>query len=86
MEPNGTQAHPPVHPFGGLVASFYKRSDQNGASFLEEEGTALGAPRGVSLCRDITNFAIVVISHTTHRQKKTPENVALQEGPRIRSH
>ena len=25
----------------------------------EEEGTVLGAPRGVSLCRDITNFAIV---------------------------
>ena len=27
----------------------------------EEEGTALGAPQGVSLCRDITSFAIVVM-------------------------
>ena len=30
-------------------ASFCKRSDQNIVSFPEEEGTALGAPRGVSL-------------------------------------
>ena len=39
---------------GGVEAPFCKRtsSDQNGVSFLlEEEGTALGAPRGVSLCR-----------------------------------
>ena len=77
MEPNGTQAHSPVNPSGGLAASFCKRSDQNGASFLEEEGTALGAPRGVSLCRDITNSAIVVISHTTHKTEETPGGVSL---------
>ena len=29
----------------------------------EEEGTVLGAPRGVSLCRDITNFAMCHITH-----------------------
>ena len=35
----------------------------------EEEGTVLGAPRGVSHCRDITNFAIVPY-HT--RQGRSP--------------
>ena len=50
-------------------ASFCKRSDQNGGSLPEEEGTALGAPRGVSLCRDITNFVIVPY-HT--RQGRSP--------------
>ena len=43
----------------------------------EEEGTALGAPRGVSLCRDITIFAIVPY-HTG--QKEIPGNVALHWG------
>ena len=41
----------------------------------EEEGTVLGAPRGVSLCRDITNFAIVPYHTTTG---EIPGNVALQ--------
>ena len=52
------QSHPKLHraslgngrlPPRRKEAPFCKRSDQNGASFPEEEGTALGAPRGVSL-------------------------------------
>ena len=31
------------------AAAFCKRSDQKGVSFPEEEGTTLGAPRGISL-------------------------------------
>ena len=46
----------------------------------EEEGTVLGAPGGVSLCRDITNFAIV--SYDT-RQGGIPGNLALHWGLRI---
>ena len=48
--------------------------------FLGEEGTAMGAPRGVSLCRDITNFAIGIISHTTHKTEEPPGNVSLAKG------
>ena len=33
-----------------------------------------------SCCRDITNFAIVVISHTTHKTEGSPGNVALHRG------
>ena len=40
---------PPFYKKKG-AASFCKRSDQDGVSFFpEEEGTALGAPQGVSL-------------------------------------
>ena len=49
---------------GGKKAPFCVRSDQNGASFLEEEGAALTAPRGIPLCRYIAHFAIVAISRT----------------------
>ena len=48
----------------------------------EEEGTVLGAPRGVSLCRDITQFRHCVTSHTTG---EIPGNLALQYGPRLRT-
>ena len=43
----------------------------------EEEGTVLGAPRGVSLCRDITNFAIVPY-HT--RQGRSPGTLHCNAG------
>ena len=43
----------------------------------EEEGTVLGAPRGVSLCRDITNFAIVSY-HT--RQGRSPGTLPCNMG------
>ena len=58
-------------PDWAVEASFCKRSDQNGASFPEEESTALGAPRGVSLlsCAN-TDFASVAIPH---EQKGAPE-------------
>ena len=36
-------------------------------------------------CHDITIFAIVVISHTTHKTEGSPRNVALQKGTRIRT-
>ena len=63
------------------LASFCERSDQNGVYFPEEEGTALGAPRSVPCCRDITHFAIAGILYTyPHDRKKRPGNVALQRG------
>ena len=43
----------------------------------EEEGTVLGAPRGVSHCRDITNFAIVSY-HT--RQGRSPGTLHCNAG------
>ena len=43
----------------------------------EEEGTVLGAPRGVSHCRDITNFAIVLY-HT--RQGRSPGTLHCNAG------
>ena len=71
MTPVAAKFYSPSAPSGG--ASFCKRSDQNSASFPEEEGTALSAPRGVSLLScDITNFAIVIISHTTHKTEGSP--------------
>ena len=43
----------------------------------EEEGTVLRAPRGVSLCHDITNFAIVSY-HT--RQGRSPGTLHCNAG------
>ena len=43
----------------------------------EEQGTVLGAPRGVPLCRDITNFAMV--SHHT-RQGRSPGTLHCNAG------
>ena len=66
------------------LASFCKRSGQNGVYFPRRKVPPWVRHGAIPCCRDITNFAIVDIPHTTHKtERNAPGTLPFKEATNL---